>query len=70
MSGIFQAFSEFQGVAPYQELIDLQLLEMGASPAADMTPQLLVSATTMPNLTIQVRDDASQCPVSRRSDTM
>jgi hypothetical protein len=31
---------------------------MGAFPAADMTPQLFAPAVTMPNLTIQVRDDA------------
>jgi hypothetical protein len=53
-----QAFSELQGVAQYQELIDLELLKMGAFPAADMTPQLFASKITMPNLTIQVRDDA------------
>ena len=47
-----------EGVAQYQELIDLELLKMGAFPAADMTPQLFASAITMPNLTIQVRDDA------------
>jgi pimeloyl-ACP methyl ester carboxylesterase len=58
MSAIFQAFSELQGVAQYQELIDLELLKMGAFPAADMTPQLFASKITMPNLTIQVRDDA------------
>jgi hypothetical protein len=58
MSAIFQAFSELQGVSQYQELIDLELLKMGAFPAADMTPQLFASAITMPNLTIQVRDDA------------
>ena len=58
MSAIFQAFSELQGVGQYQELIDLELLKMGAFPAADMTPQLFASAVTMPNLTIQVRNDA------------
>jgi hypothetical protein len=58
MSAIFQAFSELQGVSQHQELIDLELLKMGAFPAADMTPQLFASAITMPNLTIQVRDDA------------
>ena len=58
MAAVFQAFSELQGVGQYQELIDLELLKMGAFPAADMTPQLCASAITMPNLTIQVRDDA------------
>jgi hypothetical protein len=38
MSAIFQAFSELQGVAQYQELIDLELLKMGAFMAAEMTP--------------------------------
>jgi hypothetical protein len=41
MSAIFQAFSELQGVAQYQELIDLELLKMGPFPAADMTPHSL-----------------------------
>ena len=58
MAAIFLAFSELQGVAQYQELIDLELLKMGGFPAADMTPQLFASKVTMPNLTIQVRDDA------------
>ena len=58
MTAIFQAFSELQGVAQYQDLIDLELLKMGAFPAADMTPQLFASKITMPNLTIQVRKDA------------
>ncbi len=49
---------ELQSVAQYQELIDLELLKMGAFPAADMTPQLFASKVTMPNLTIQVRNDA------------
>jgi esterase/lipase len=47
-----------QGVAQYQEIIDLELLKMGAFPAADMTPQLFASKIMMPNLTIQVRNDA------------
>lgn len=58
MSAIFLAFSELQGVAQYQELIDLELLKMGAFPAADMTPQLFASKITMPNLTIQVLHDS------------
>ena len=50
VSAIFQAFSELQGVSQYQELVDLELLKMGAFPAADMTPQLFASAISMPNL--------------------
>jgi hypothetical protein len=33
--------------------------------AAEMTPQLFASAITMPNLTIQVRDDDDQFPSGR-----
>jgi hypothetical protein len=46
ISAIFQAFSELQGISQYQELIDLELLKMGAFPAADMTPKLFASAVT------------------------
>lgn len=58
MSAIFQASSELQGVAQYQELIDLELLKMGAFPAADMTPQLFAADVKMPVLMWQVLDDA------------
>jgi hypothetical protein len=58
MAAIFSAFSELQGVLQYQELIDLELLKMGAFPAADMTPQLFASAMRMPLLMIQVRNDS------------
>lgn len=58
MSAIFQAFSELQGVAQYQELIDLELLKMGAFPAADMTPQLFAASIKMPVLMWQVLEDA------------
>lgn len=58
MSAIFQAFSELQGVAQYQELIDLELLKMGAFPAADMTPQLFAANIPMPVLMWQVLEDS------------
>jgi len=58
MSAIFLAFSELQGVAQYQELIDLELLKMGAFPAVDMTPQLFAASIKMPVLMWQVRKDA------------
>ena len=58
MSAIFLAFSELQGVAQYQELIDLELLKMGAFPAAYMTPQLFAASVKMPVLMWQVRKDA------------
>ena len=40
MAAIYDAFSELQGVRQYQELIDLELLKMGAFVAAEMTPHL------------------------------
>ena len=48
MAAIFLAFSELQGVAQYQELIDLELLKMGAVTAAEMTPQLFAAVVKMP----------------------
>jgi uncharacterized protein len=52
MSAIFQAFSGLQGIAQYHERNDLELLKMGAFPAADMSPRLFASKITMPNSTI------------------
>lgn len=57
MSAIFDAFSEIYGVRQYQELIDLELLKMGAFVADEMTPQLFASKVTMPVLMVQVHDD-------------
>ncbi|MDO5356939.1 MAG: alpha/beta hydrolase [Conchiformibius sp.] len=58
MSAIYDAFSELQGVHQYQELIDLELLRMGAFTAAEMTPHLWAHAVKMPTLIVQVKDDA------------
>ncbi|PSJ81163.1 alpha/beta hydrolase [Neisseria iguanae] len=58
MAAIYDAFSEIQGVRHYQELIDLELLKMGAFTAAEMTPHLWAHAVTMPTLVVQVHDDA------------
>lgn len=58
MSAIFDAFSEIYGVQQYQELIDFELLKMGAFVAAEMTPQLFAAGVTMPVLMVQVLDDA------------
>lgn len=41
MAAIFSAMSELQGISQYQELIDLELLKMGAFTAAEMTPNFL-----------------------------
>jgi hypothetical protein len=57
MAAIFDAFSELQGIRQYQELIDLELLKMGAFVAAEMTPHLFASGVKMPVLMIQVLED-------------
>lgn len=58
MSAIYDAFSELQGVSQYQELIDLELLKMGAFVADEMTPHLWAQSVTMPVLMVQVLEDA------------
>lgn len=45
MAAIFSAFSELQGISQYQELIDLELLKMGAFTADEMTPHLFAEAS-------------------------
>ena len=57
MSAIFDAFSELYGVQQYQELIDLELLKMGAFVADEMTPHLFAAGVKMPTLMVQVKDD-------------
>jgi esterase/lipase len=49
--------SELQGVSRYQELIDLELLKMGAFVAAEMTPHLWAAGVKMPVLMLQVLED-------------
>ena len=58
MAAIYDAFSELQGVQQYQELIDLELLKMGAFVAAEMTPHLWAPSVAMPVLMVQVLEDA------------
>jgi hypothetical protein len=58
MAAIFSAFSELQGISQNQELIDLELLKMGAFTAAEMTPHLFASGVKMPVLMIQVLKDS------------
>lgn len=63
MAAIFNAFSEIQGIRQYQELIDLELLKMGAFVAAEMTPHLWASGVRMPVLMIRVlRDSRTRNP--------
>lgn len=57
MAAIFDAFSEISGVQHYQELIDLELIKMGAFTAAEMTPHHFAEGVKMPVLMIQVLDD-------------
>lgn len=57
MEAIFDAFSELQGIQQYQELIDFELLKMGAFTAKEMTPHLWAEAVKMPVLMVQVLDD-------------
>jgi hypothetical protein len=38
MAAVYSAMSELQGVSQYRELIDLELLKMGAFVAAEITP--------------------------------
>lgn len=57
MSAIYDAFSELQGVQHYQELIDLELMKMGAFVAADMTPHHWAPSVQMPVLEVQVLED-------------
>ncbi len=57
MSAIYSAFSEIYGVSQYQELIDLELLKMGAFVADEMTPHKAAPDVKMPVLMVQVHDD-------------
>ncbi len=57
MGAIFDAFSELQGIRQYQELIDLELLKMGAFVAAEMTPHLWAPGVKMPVLMVQLLED-------------
>jgi len=57
MAATYDAFSELQGVRQYQELIDLELLKIGAFVVAEMTPHLWAASMRMPVLMIQVLED-------------
>lgn len=57
MSAIYSAFSELYGVNQYQELIDLELLKMGAWVMDEMTPHLFAPDVKLPVLMVQVHDD-------------
>jgi hypothetical protein len=65
--GIMTSGFTFLGVdVYYQELIDFELIKMGAYTAAEMNPQLFPSAVTMPVLMFQVLEDAIYCLHSRK----
>lgn len=57
MSAIYDAFSELYGVSQFKELIDYELLKMGAFLAHEMTPHLFAAGVKMPVLMVQVHDD-------------
>lgn len=57
MAAIYSAMSEIQGVSEYQELIDLELLKMGAFLAHEMTPHKAAPGVKMPVLMVQVLKD-------------
>ena len=58
MAAIFSAMSELQGISQYQDLIDFELIKVGAFTAAEMTPQLFASGVKMPVLMNQVVEDS------------
>jgi uncharacterized protein len=51
------SMAELQNIRQYQELIDLELLKMGAFVAAEMTPHLWAAGVKMPVYMIQVLED-------------
>ena len=57
MAAIYSAMSEIQGVSQYQELIDLELLKMGAFLAHEMTPHKAAPRVKTPVLMVQVLKD-------------
>jgi hypothetical protein len=64
MAAIFSAFSELQVISQYQELIDLELIKMGAFTAAEMTPQLFAAGVKDHDRTSHVPDPEGEA--SRR----
>lgn len=58
MSSVFGKLSGCQGIAQYQELIDLEILKLGGFAAADMSGKLWAPNVKLPVLMWQVRDDA------------
>lgn len=57
MEALFDASLELQNIHQYKELIDLELMKMGAFVTAEMTPQLWAHAVKMPVLMVQVLED-------------
>lgn len=57
MGAIYSAMGEIRGVSQYQELIDLELLKMGAFLAHEMTPHKAAPGVKMPVLMVQVLKD-------------
>lgn len=58
MGTIFSAFSELQGISQYLNLIDYELIKMGAYAAAETNLQLFASAVKMPVLMFRVLEES------------
>jgi hypothetical protein len=58
MAAIYSAMSELPGINQYQELIDLELLKMGAFLAHEMTPHCAAPGGKLPVLMVQVLKDS------------
>jgi hypothetical protein len=58
MSAVFDAFSELQGINQYLELLDLELIKMGAFTAEEMSPRPYAPDIKVPLLMTQVHDDS------------
>ncbi|VWC69512.1 MULTISPECIES: S9 family peptidase [Burkholderia] len=57
--GLIERALQRMGVPQYQELVDLELLKIGAFTAHESSPRLAAPQVTMPVLMWQVRDDAA-----------
>ena len=56
--GLIERALQRMGIAGYQELVDLELMKLGAFTARESSPRLSAAQVKMPVLMWQVRDDA------------
>jgi len=57
MASVFAKLGGLQGVARYQELIDLEIIKLGGFPAADISGRLRAPNVKLPVFMWQVKDD-------------